>query len=56
VDSRDFVEAVMVLEEVLEVEIPADDAEKCGGPREMVFAAKRGNYSNAGHMTRFYEQ
>ena len=35
-DSLDFVEAVMVLEEVLGVEIPADDAEQCGSPREMV--------------------
>jgi len=35
-DSLDFVEAVMVLEEVLGIEIPADDAEQCGSPREMV--------------------
>jgi Phosphopantetheine attachment site len=35
-DSLDFVEAVMVLEEVLGIEIPADDAEQCGRPREMV--------------------
>ena len=35
-DSLDFVEAVMVLEEVLGIEIPADDAEHCGSPREMV--------------------
>lgn len=35
-DSLDFVEAVMVLEEVLDVEIPADDAEQCGSSREMV--------------------
>ena len=35
-DSLDFVEAVMVLEEVLGIEIPADDAEQCGNPRETV--------------------
>ena len=35
-DSLDFVEAVMVLEEVLEIEIPNDGAEQCGSPREMV--------------------
>jgi len=36
IDSLDFVEAVMALEEVLGIEIPADDAEQCGSPREMV--------------------
>lgn len=35
-DSLDFVEAVMVLQEVLGIEIPADDAEQSGSPREMV--------------------
>ena len=40
-DSLDFVEAVMVLEEVLGVEIPADDAEQCGSPREMVDLLER---------------
>ena len=35
-DSFDFVEAVMVLEEVLEIEISDDEAEQCGSPREMV--------------------
>jgi hypothetical protein len=35
-DSFDFVEAVMVLEEVLGIEIPTDDAEQRGSPREMV--------------------
>jgi hypothetical protein len=35
-DSLDFVEAVMVLEEVLGIEIPTDDAEQRGSPREMV--------------------
>jgi hypothetical protein len=35
-DSLDFVEAVMVLEEVLGVQIQADDAEQVGSPREMV--------------------
>jgi len=40
-DSLDFVEAVMVLEELLGVEIPADDAEQCGSPREMVDLLER---------------
>jgi len=40
-DSLDFVEAVMVLEEVLGVEIPANDAEQCGSPREMVDLLER---------------
>ena len=35
-DSLDFVEAVMVLEEVLDVEIPANDSEQPGSPREMI--------------------
>ena len=35
-DSLDFVEAVMVLEEILGVEIHADDTDQCGSPREMV--------------------
>ena len=35
-DSLDFVEAAMALEEVLDIEIPAHDAEQCGTPREMV--------------------
>lgn len=35
-DSLGFVEAAMVLEEVLGVEIPADDAEQWGSPPEMV--------------------
>jgi hypothetical protein len=34
-DNFDFVEAVMVLEEVLEIEISDDEAEQCGSPREM---------------------
>ena len=34
--SFDPVEAVMVLEEVLEIEIPDDEAERCGSPRDMV--------------------
>jgi hypothetical protein len=35
-DSLDFVEAVMVLEDVLEIDISDDEAEQCGSPREMV--------------------
>ena len=35
-DSLDFVEAVMVLEEALGIEIPDDEAEQCGSPREIV--------------------
>ena len=34
--SFDPVEAVMVLEEILEIEIPDDMAERCGSPRDMV--------------------
>ena len=41
VDSLDFVEAVMALEEVLGIEIPDDDAEQCGSPREMVEMLER---------------
>ena len=40
-DSLDFVEAVMVLEEVLGIEISADDAEQSGSPREMVDLLER---------------
>ena len=35
-DSFDSVEAVMVLEEVLEIEISDDEAEQCGSPRKVV--------------------
>jgi hypothetical protein len=35
-DSLDFVEAVMVLEEILGIEIPASKAEHFGSPREIV--------------------
>jgi len=35
-DSFDSVEAVMVLEEVLEIEISDSEAEQCASPREMV--------------------
>ena len=35
-DSLDFVEAVMVLEEVLGIEIPAHEAEQLRSPREIV--------------------
>ena len=35
-DSLDFVKAVMVLEEVLGIEIPDDEAEHFGSPREVV--------------------
>jgi hypothetical protein len=35
-DSLDFVEAVMALEEVLGIEIPGDEADHCGTPREIV--------------------
>ena len=35
-DSLDFVEAVMVLEEVLEIEISDNEAEQSGSPPEMV--------------------
>src|ERR1700693_4582277 len=40
-DSLDFVEAVMVLEEVLEIEIPDDQAEHFGSPREVVDCLER---------------
>jgi hypothetical protein len=40
-DSLDFVEAVMVLEEVLGVEIPGDEAEHFGSPREIVDCLER---------------
>jgi hypothetical protein len=40
-DSVDFVEAVMVLEEVLGIGIPDDDAERCGSPRAMVDVLER---------------
>ena len=36
VDSLDLVEAVMLIEEVLETEIPDGDAKNFGSPREMV--------------------
>ena len=36
IDSLDFVEAVMVIEEVLGTEIPDSDANNFGSPREMV--------------------
>ena len=35
-DSLDFVEAVMALEEVLGIEVPSNDAEQFGTPRKMV--------------------
>ena len=35
-DSLDSVEAVMVLEEILEIEIPDSAAERLGSPREVV--------------------
>jgi hypothetical protein len=35
-DSLDLVEAVMLIEEVLGIEIPHGDAETFGSPREMV--------------------
>ena len=35
-DSLDVVEAVMLIEEVLGIEIPDSDAEGFGSPREMV--------------------
>ena len=35
-DNFDPVEAVMGLEEVLEIEISDDEAEQCGSPHEMV--------------------
>jgi hypothetical protein len=35
-DSLDLVEAVMLIEEVFEIEIPDGDAEAFGSPREMV--------------------
>ena len=35
-DNFDPVEIVMALEDVLEIEIPDDEAEQCGSPREMV--------------------
>jgi hypothetical protein len=40
-DSLDFVQFVMVLEEVLEIEISDDEAEHAGGPREMVDILER---------------
>jgi acyl carrier protein len=40
-DSLDFVEAVMVLEEVLGIEIPDDEAEHFGSPREVVDCLER---------------
>lgn len=40
-DNFDPVEAVMALEEVLEIEIPDDEAELCGSPREMVDVLER---------------
>ncbi len=39
-DNFDPVE-VMALEEVLEIEIPDDEAEQCGSPREMVDMLER---------------
>jgi Phosphopantetheine attachment site len=41
VDSLDFVEAVMVLEEVLGIEIPDAEAEHFGSPRETVDCLER---------------
>jgi len=35
-DNLDFVEAVMVLEEDVGIDIPSDDPEQCGSPRQMV--------------------
>ena len=35
-DSLDIIEAVMLIEEVFGTEIPDDDAETFGSPREMV--------------------
>jgi hypothetical protein len=35
-DSFDSIEAVMVLEDVLEIEISDNEAEQCASPREMV--------------------
>jgi hypothetical protein len=40
-DSLDFVEAVMVLEEVLGIEIPDGEAERFGSPRETVDCLQR---------------
>jgi acyl carrier protein len=40
-DSLDFVEAVMVLEEVLEIEIPDGEAEHFASPREVVDCLER---------------
>jgi hypothetical protein len=40
-DNFDPVEAVMALEEVLEIEISDDEAERCGSPREMVDTLER---------------
>jgi len=40
-DSLDFVEAVMVLEEVLGIEIPDGEAEHLGSPREVVDCLER---------------
>ena len=40
-DSLDFVEAVMVLEEVLGIEIPDGEAEHFGSPREIVDCLER---------------
>jgi len=40
-DNFDPVEAVMALEEVLEIEIWEDEAEQCGSPREMVDMLER---------------
>lgn len=40
-DSLDFVEAVMVLEEVLGIEIPDGEAEQFGSPREVVDCLER---------------
>jgi hypothetical protein len=37
----DPVEAVMALEEVLEIEISDDEAEQCGSPRQMVDMLER---------------
>ena len=40
-DNFDPVEAVMGLEEVLEIEISDDEAEQCGSPHEMVDMLER---------------
>ena len=40
-DSLDIVEALMALEETLGIEIPDEDAEQCGSPREMVDMLER---------------